>query len=460
MMKKWLAYLFSVGLVLTGSVLIFLGTKRPVNMIIDGNSQVILTRAITVAQALQDAGIPLGENDLIRPSIDERISWKSSIHINRASQVTLIGSSQVHFFSSTENFPANLLMEAGILLFPGDQILWNGLPIAPDQELLPIPALTLQFVKALPITIIENKHHQTMYSSKPSIGQALWSKGIQLSQSDYLSQPISAAFEDKMPIYLRRAVPIIIQVDDMNIKTRSASATVGQALAESGISLQGLDYCIPPEGQPFTQDEEIQIMRVKEEIILEQTSLPFTSEFVADPNLELDQRSVVEPGQYGLQVTRERVRYENEQEVSRQVEAEWVAGESNPQQIGYGTKIVVRTVDTPDGPREYWRTAAVYATSYSPCRLGVDYCNDTLRDGTKLQKGVIGVACSWFTTLVGQQLYVPGYGVGRIADCGASIPGKFNIDLGYTDEDYVSWHQDITVYFLTPVPEYIPWIFP
>lgn len=459
-MKKWLAYLISVGLVLTGTLLIFLGIKRPVNFIIEGNSQIILTRAITVAQALQDAGIPLGEYDVIQPSIDERINWKSSIYINRASQVALIDSSQMHVFSSIENLPANLMMEVDILLFPGDQILWDGLPIPPDQELLPIPAYTLQYVQAHPITIIENDHQQTIYSSKPSIGQALWEKGIWLGASDHLSQPISAAFDDQTPIFLQRAVPIYIQADDINIATRSASATVGQALAESGISLQGLDYSIPPEDQPIAQDGNIQIVRVKEEIILEQTSLPFTTEFVSDPNLELDQRSVVEPGQYGLQVTRQRVRYENGQEVSRQVEAEWVAGESKAQQIGYGTKIVIRTVDTPDGPREYWRTAVVYATSFSPCRLGVDYCSDITASGMKLQKGVIGVACNWFTTLVGQQLYVPGYGIGTIADCGASIPGKFLVDLGYTDEDYISWHQDMTVYFLTPVPGFIPWIFP
>jgi hypothetical protein len=48
--------------------------------------------------------------------------------------------------------------------------------------------------------------------------------------------------------------------------------------------------------------------------------------------------------------------------------------------------------------------------------------------------------------------------VGTIADTGGGIPGRKWIDLGYEDDDYVSWHNWVTVYFLTPVPEYIPYI--
>jgi hypothetical protein len=34
------------------------------------------------------------------------------------------------------------------------------------------------------------------------------------------------------------------------------------------------------------------------------------------------------------------------------------------------------------------------------------------------------------------------------------------IDLGYSDDDYVSWHQWVTVYFLWPPPENVPWTIP
>lgn len=60
----------------------------------------------------------------------------------------------------------------------------------------------------------------------------------------------------------------------------------------------------------------------------------------------------------------------------------------------------------------------------------------------------------------GWPLYVPGYGIATVEDVGGGIPGRYWIDLGFTDYDIVSWHQWVTVYFLTPVPpaDAIPWI--
>jgi len=55
---------------------------------------------------------------------------------------------------------------------------------------------------------------------------------------------------------------------------------------------------------------------------------------------------------------------------------------------------------------------------------------------------------------------VPGYGAGVIADVGGGIPGKYWIDLGFTDEDFEPWHQNTILYFLTPAPAIVPWILP
>jgi 3D (Asp-Asp-Asp) domain-containing protein len=55
-------------------------------------------------------------------------------------------------------------------------------------------------------------------------------------------------------------------------------------------------------------------------------------------------------------------------------------------------------------------------------------------------------------------MYVPGYGLAEAADTGA-ISGRW-IDLGYSNDDYVAWHQWVTVYFLWPPPANPVWIFP
>jgi hypothetical protein len=75
-----------------------------------------------------------------------------------------------------------------------------------------------------------------------------------------------------------------------------------------------------------------------------------------------------------------------------------------------------------------------------------------------LQKGVVGVKKDWFGFMQGQPLFIVGYGYGVVGDYGAGIPGRYFFDLGYSEENFVAWHNWTTVYFLTPVPAYIPWI--
>jgi 3D (Asp-Asp-Asp) domain-containing protein len=72
----------------------------------------------------------------------------------------------------------------------------------------------------------------------------------------------------------------------------------------------------------------------------------------------------------------------------------------------------------------------------------------------------VGVSTAWFRLMAGQQVYIPGYGRATIADTGGGIPGEYWIDLGFSDDDYESWHSNVTMYFLTPVPASIPYILP
>ena len=148
-------------------------------------------------------------------------------------------------------------------------------------------------------------------------------------------------------------------------------------------------------------------------------------------------------------------------ETGRAAEAAWVAKEPQNQLVGYGTQAVVKTIDTPYGALEYWRAVTAFATSYSPCRLGIpNYCNTQTSSGAQLRQGIVAVTRAWYSWMRGQQVYIPGYGVAVVGDVGGGIPGRYWIDLGYTDADFKSWASNVTVYFLTPVPASIPWILP
>jgi len=148
------------------------------------------------------------------------------------------------------------------------------------------------------------------------------------------------------------------------------------------------------------------------------------------------------------------VRYEDGQEISRQVEDEYVSQPPQSEILGYGTNIVPKTLDTPGGQITYWRALEMYAISYNVTSSGGDGITAT---GIPLAKGVAAIDPRYIP--YGTRMYVPGYGEALAADTGGGIKGRM-IDLGYRDEDYVSWHQWVTVYFLWPPPEFVAWIIP
>jgi len=147
-----------------------------------------------------------------------------------------------------------------------------------------------------------------------------------------------------------------------------------------------------------------------------------------------------------------RIRYEDGVEVSRLVEGQWVARQPQARIIGYGTKVVERTISTPDGPICYWRALTMWATSYHPSTTG-----STTASGLPLEKGVAAIDRRYIPFYT--RMYIPGYGEAVAADVGGGVVGRM-IDLGYSDDDYEAWHQYVTVYFLCPAPASIVWIIP
>jgi uncharacterized protein YabE (DUF348 family) len=295
-------------------------------------------------------------------------------------------------------------------------------------------------------------------STAATLGQALWEAGLRLYTADRLSPPVDTPLEVAEPgsrfeAVLARSREVVIRLGSQRLRVRSAAATVGQAVAGAGLPLQGLDFTRPSEDSPLPADGRIRLVRVEERVIVEETPLPFETELLAAPEVEIDQQVILHTGEYGLSARRIRVRYEDGREVSRQVEGEWTARQPQNRVVGYGTKIVMHTLKTPDGPVKYWRALRMWATSYSPTSAG----GETTASGKKLRKGLVAIDRSYIP--FGTLMYVPGYGLAEAADIGGGIRGRW-IDLGYSDGDYRSWHEWVTVYFLWPPPPNPVWIIP
>jgi resuscitation-promoting factor RpfB len=371
--------------------------------------------------------------------------------------ITIIEGENYQTIESAARTPLAILTDAGLSLTPEDRLLVDGLPHPPDQPIAGSNLHTLQILRAAPVTITTPEGTQVFLTSAETVAEALREAGIQLFATDFLDPPANTPVNKALNISYRPARPMVISTAGSDIQVRTAAQTVGAALADSGVALQGLDYSLPSETQPLPVDGRVRVVRVHENLKLAQKSIPFTSEFVASADVELDQQQILQPGIAGLSVNRVRIRFEDGQEVSRQSESEAVVRPPQNRVVGFGTQVKVKTADLGGVQVEYWRALNLFATSYSPCRSAADRCYSGTSSGKPVAKGVVAVKYSWYLQMQGQPVYIPGYGFATIEDVGGGIPGTPWIDLGYSDNDWVEWGDWVTVYFLTPVPASVPY---
>jgi uncharacterized protein YabE (DUF348 family) len=451
MIKKRLPILLGIGLVIA-LLLLVLPRQRTVTIRVEGQPVEVTTSARQAADILEEAGFPLNPGDEVDPAPNTRIRNGGTITLTQASLISIHDGGEVQTLSATSRSPALWLEQAGIALEAEDRLLVNGQEIDPAGRVPFSRRITLEVRRAVEIKLTRGGETWTIKSAAPTLGRALWDAGFTLSPSDVLTPGAESPLTGDIAAAWIPGRQVQIRVDGETHSAATSASTVGEALAQTGFALQGLDYSIPSEEQPLPADGAIQIVRITEEVVIQEETIPFQTQYQLLDDVEIDNYKVSQLGQVGISAKRVRIRYQDGEEVSSAVEDEWILREPVDRIEGYGTKIVIRTESTPDGPVEYWRKVNMWATSYSPCNSAADRCYPYTSLGLPVEQGVVAVIYDWYIPMGNHTVYVPGYGNAIIADVGGGVPGRHWIDLGYTDEDYVPWAQWVTVYFTTPIP--------
>jgi len=353
-------------------------------------------------------------------------------------------------------YPADVLRQAGLSLGVADRVWLDGQPASLGQVALwPLPVSEIVVQRAVTVTIEDEGQARQHTTSAPQVAEALFEAGIVLYVSDQVTPDLDSPLSEGLLIRIQRAAPLTIRADGETLQARAQAANVGAALAEVGLRLDGLDYVLPPEDAPITPGMTIQVVRVTEALETFDQPIPYATRHQPDPQMPLDERRTLQTGRAGLLRQTERVRYADGVEVSREPLSEEVVQAPQDAIIGYGTKIVLYDLQTPEGTLQYWRKLRVYASSYHPAALGGD---DVTAIGERLRKGIVGADPRIIPYRT--QVYVFGYGQGMIADTGGPRSSPYWIDLGYSDADFVGWHRYVDIYLLAPVPPNAPLLLP
>lgn len=431
---------------LTGLAAGYEASLTTVTLTVDGEIRQVRTHQETVGALLADAGIALQPEDDVEPNPDVVLSEGMSVIVSRARPVEIVTDGRRWQLHTRATHIGQILDEAGLSLGPHDRVTTEETP-NPDGA----SGLRLVIDRAIPVTLHEDGHEVTLQTTARTVGEALQEAGITLYLADRVEPPQGEPLSTGMHVYLERSRPVSVLVDGRTIRTRTHRSRVGEVLADLGIVLTGQDYTEPPLDQPLEDETTIEVVRVEERFLIQQEPIPFDIVWQPDPDLEIDNQRLLQEGDAGVLERRVRVRYENGQEISRTFDSEYVAVPPTTKIYGYGTKIVIRQMETSAGTIEYWRVIRMLATSYSASTAGTPRSASwygRTAGGCVMDDGIVAVSSlvPWKS-----EVYVPGYGIGYACDRGGAIHGR-RIDLGYSDENLQLWYRWVDVYLLTPVP--------
>lgn len=210
-----------------------------------------------------------------------------------------------------------------------------------------------------------------------------------------------------------------------------------QTPAVLGESSVETDQTLPIDQPITTQSSFTQNLIDQTEII------PKKVIYEDDPETEAGEEKVLEEGMDGKRVRIVKVTSTKDGE---EYEREIISTETvqpKDKKILRGTKIVWKTLQTPEGEIKYWKKMRVYATHYDKYCKG---CDEWTAIGMRAGKGVIAVDPK--VIKMRSKVYVPGYGLAVAGDTGGAIKGNI-IDLGFEDARTAGWSaRFVDIYLL------------
>jgi 3D (Asp-Asp-Asp) domain-containing protein len=200
----------------------------------------------------------------------------------------------------------------------------------------------------------------------------------------------------------------------------------------------------PYEDHTIPSYQPIQtISSFTEKLIDETQVIPKKIIYEDDAQIEAGEEKILQEGADGkIQKVIKIINTKDGREYSREI----VSSETTPainKKILRGTKIVWKTLQTPDGEIKYWKKMRVYATHYDQHCKG---CNEWTAIGMRAGKGVIAVDPK--VIKMRSKVYIPGYGIAVAGDTGGAIKGNI-IDLGFEDARTAGWSaRFVDIYLL------------
>lgn len=443
-------------LLVAGGVILFAALQRPLAIDVDGERISLRGRHETVRQALEAAGVGLHDQDFVWPALDGAPPADGPIAVRSAAPVALTIDGTMETRWTQQDNLASFLAEQGVRLTRGSTIRVDGqkVPWPTGRSALEATALgqSVEVSDQSAVEIDDGHQASTLQTTAASVGQALNEAGIDVYAADDINPPLNSWLSSEQSVSVKRATSVEVSLAGRELLARTSRQDVAGALAELGVGLIGRDETSPGLDQPLDEGGPITVERASTAYELVDSPLPFSSRLAPLDTLEIDQRTLVSSGSQGTLSELKRLDILGSEVISETIVGEWVSRQPTNEVIGYGTNIVVRTLDTPQGPISYWRVVRMRVTAYTAADAGKPPSHPAYgitASGRPAGYGVVAIDPD--VVPFRSEVYVPGYGIAFAGDTGGGVRGRW-IDLGYDEGEIVAWNGYVDVYYLTPVP--------
>ncbi|MGZ8765268.1 MAG: ubiquitin-like domain-containing protein [Acidimicrobiia bacterium] len=243
----------------------------------------------------------------------------------------------------------SLLTSAGIAVGPGDQV-----TPAPGAALR--DGATVRVVRAVPVTVDVDGAVRSVRTTAKTVKRLRRELGV-------LSAMVAVGAANRLrrgdTIVFRTPFDVTLITDGVAGSLTSTARTVGELLAERGVSFAAGDQIDPPLATPLSQGLTITITHTTAGRVTEDTAVPFAVQDQADASLPEGTRRVVQSGVDGIDRTTFQLTHDGDTVVGRQPLGTVSVRAPRPEIVAVGTQPIGAT-------GRQTGIATWYATLYQP----------------------------------------------------------------------------------------------
>jgi len=281
----------------------------------------------------------------------------------------------------------------------------------------------------------------TSYSSAlPTVGDALAEAGVTIGPGDIVYPDPDNAMSQGLHVFVDHAITVNLVVSGVEKTVHTQATTVRELLEEQEVDVQKTDKVSKTPRSKLRNGMTIRVTTIREAVEYVDEPIPFGTVYQHDATLNRGEQVVKQAGKVGHLTREYLVKRVDGKETRSELISETLTAPVD-RIVAIGTRVPpAQQISAAPGEEITCTdgTLHVWATWYTAASSGGSGITKT---GTGVYKGIIAVDPTVIP--LGTQMYVPGYGYGIAADTGGAIKGN-KIDLGYGENDLKDWRTGYT----------------